>query len=279
MKLLIIFLLICCSLSLNQLERPELSLNITVPIFPTSESNWNISSSQGEDRPIEHPRRDGIRVRPFLEPDREPSRPTRFNDTRSMNVTSPIWSNRSILVGEPPFIPASFWTEKHRIIPPQFWDQNNTDAILLLNNNGEAVSCDKDGDVKLIRVSKNKPIHLWFPEFLIENIVRLRSYFGGYLVWDSNKGAFSCDSRLKNSISRWEVFLQITESRRNQCLFLIHKNKLLGFHEKKLVLENWSGDSNRFCFYGMPSSLIRWSDRASYKYNFDPSRIFIQDKN
>jgi hypothetical protein len=307
MKFFLITIAICyvSSIRITQRDISELSINNTALTSPINERNLSssISISPGMNMTGEAERERPLRPLgrpeggPFARPIRRPiGRPSerplerqpesggrmRFPHFNETVTEGPIWSNRSLLIGQPPVNPEGFWSEKYRIIPPQFWDQNLTNAVIFVNNDGRALSCEKDGDLKLLKLnreSRENNNHLWFPEILSENIIRLRSYHGGYLSWDVNKHSLTCDSREKNFLTRWEVLLQISESKRNQCLFLQHRGKFLGFHQKKLVWENWTGDHNKFCFFGMPTSLTNWHNKPRYIYSFDPSRIFGRGEN
>jgi hypothetical protein len=269
MKVLLIILLICyaSSVRIKQMELSEILVNITGPFRPIFERNI---TSIPETRPDNRSRQPSFPERESEFPESGRIRLPLRNETVA---EGPIWSNRSLLLGQPPVNPEGFWSEKYRIIPPQFWDQNLTDAVVFVNNDGRALSCEKDGDLKLTRVSRQNKDHLWFPEMLKENIIRLRSYYGGYLSWDVNRNSLTCHSRDRNFLSRWEVLLQISDTKRNQCLFLLNRGKFLGFDQKKLVWENWTGDHNKFCFFGMPTSLTNWVNKPRYIYTFDPSKI------
>ncbi len=306
MKILTFLLLICYATSIRLMQaNPEISINITVPFsprnvtssFPLSPS-MNITPLTPEPRPSISPSpegglnpplpENGLNTTPSMDMSNLPSNDI-FPSTPGENIVrlprrglgenavsaSPIWANRTIQLGQPPVNPEGNWGWKYKVIPPQFWDQKHLDAILLTNNDGMALSCSPEGTVQLTKVSRDNSNQLWYPKIINwENLVRLRSHYGGYLYYDWNTNSFSCNLRDKNFLSRWDVFWQISETKRNQCIFLMNNGKFLGFDQSNLILDNWTGDYNRYCFFGMPTSLTSWANNQQYKLTFDPMVYF-----
>ena len=176
---------------------------------------------------------------------------------------------------EPPFIPSGFFTEDLRVIPPQFWVRKDSIfAIVLRKKDGKsALICKEDGSVSIAKYSEENKSQLFFPELVSENIVRLRSYHGGYLNFDTKKKSLSCDSRRKDFLSRFNVFLN--RDPKTQCLFLAWHNFLLGYTEKDLLIETFKDSINKYCWIGDPKNLSAWRGANTYTYSFDPSTFSV----
>ena len=156
-------------------------------------------------------------------------------------------------------------------MPNKFWKyDNNSRAVILRDSlDKKALQCDKSGAVKLLPIQPEQFDHLFFPEMVGENIIRLRSYHGGYLFYDINKKALSCDSRRHDFMTRWMVFLN--RDPHTQCMFLMWNNTVLGYDKDKLLIEPFGKDLKKYCWIGDPKNIQSWRSANAYKSSFDPT--------
>jgi hypothetical protein len=245
-------------------------------IFPIIEPAENITERNITRGPRNITEREPLRP-PRNITEREPLRPPRNITERETPIgaeeTRPSIAEGNVTTNffEPPFIPSGFFTERLRVIPPQFWvNRDSIFAIVLRKKDGKsALVCKEDGSVSIEKYSEENKSLLFFPELVSENIVRLRSYHGGYLNFDTKKKSLSCDSRRQDFLSRFTVFLN--RDPKTQCLFVAWHNFLLGYTEKDLLIETFKDNINKYCWIGDPKNLSAWRGANTYTYSFEPS--------
>ena len=176
---------------------------------------------------------------------------------------------------EPPVVPKAFYTEEIRVIPPQYWvNYNNIIGVAFrsASNPKMAVSCNENGELSLLVTSLNEPGFVWFPEFVAENIVRLRSFYGGYLSFDANSNKLTCRARDKSFLTRWNVF--INRDPKSQCLYLEAQLGAMGASTKDIqLLPVSSENANNICWVGDSTQMNNWREGNTYVYSFNSTLI------
>lgn len=199
--------------------------------------------------------------------------------THGLNLTNnhTLKENNTMLFA-PPFTPEGFYDRQFRMIPPEFWfdRQGNfgRDFIILKNAENYTLLCDQDGEIDLHQTNNNtNPNTFWIPEFLEENILRLRSYNGGYLSYDLENNQFSCDTRTKNLFNRWNILL--SNDKESRCLYLFYfDGKFIEFNNDNLSLDFWNpANRDQFCFRGMRDFLSDFNDEELYFFSLNSRNL------
>ena len=179
---------------------------------------------------------------------------------------------------QPPYIPKAFFIDDFRIIPPQFWiNGENVRAAIFrtLADGNKTLLCSSNGTISIDRPQTGQYDYIWFPEFVAEDIIRLRSYYGGYLSLDPNTRSLRCRARDRSFLTRWEIF--INRDANNQCLFFRGHNAIIAAEGSNAQLLPFDINSpNKFCFIGDSTMLDQWKNGNTYFYNFNATTLLPQ---
>lgn len=105
------------------------------------------------------------------------------------------------------YIPSEGWWQGWNIIPKSFWIGSDFKAgnefITLTNRRNVSISATPEGNITTTR-KKNEISNLFLVEFIGQNTVNLRSYFGGYLSIAEN-GSVNSKSRIASPDTQFSI--------------------------------------------------------------------------
>ena len=148
------------------------------------------------------------------------------------------------------FIPENGWYEGWNTIPKSFWIKKDFKAgndFIILENNGSYISCSSDGELSVTK--KPEESNLFLVELSDENkIVRLRSFFGGYLSINPD-GSVDCENRNKDKSNLFYINVTNKLCDKDEVNYIIIEtlgNTFLSKDAEKIFSENNVSDNSLF---------------------------------
>jgi hypothetical protein len=234
-------------------NRPEISDMTPFNITPIRE--------EGEERGVGEDREERVEETLPSERVKETVPSERVEETLpSERVNETIPSETKMKTNElfvPPFFNEDMPSVMMRIIPINFWQGLNRESrvknfVVLKTKDNQTLSCDNLGIVNFNQFNNtgNNFDHFWIPEEIGENMLRLRSYNGGYLEYDINSNMFICSNRIHNLGNTFHVYLTPIEKRRVCLLLKGYDLRFVSHMTNNLMLRNLTSNLDDFCFYG-----------------------------
>ena len=193
-----------------------------------------------------------------------------MEDLISLEALSNLPGNTSEQIMSPLFLREYSPLNEMRIIPSNFWFNSTKpnitkDFVMLRTKDNMALSCLLSGLVYLSNFDETDSNEYWIPEIIGENVLRLRSFNGGYLEYDPSYKRFICSNNFRNFKNLLNVFLS---SRNGLCLLLKGpETRFISHSSEKLIYQNLTRTLDEFCFFGDEKKRIDPSKYYGYALN------------